>query len=95
MFSAETFPSMPSIKKRQEVIGVCIFPLITIYEIPQLASIDYLYTQYRTHTSDKKLFFQKPTDLDLHYFIIQYENFYQQPVSSNLIGWKLEGGVAY
>ena len=27
-------------------------------------------------------------------FAIQYLNLYQQPGSSNLIGWKLEGGVA-
>ena len=27
-------------------------------------------------------------------FIIKYENFYQKPESSNLIGWKLEVGVA-
>ena len=28
-------------------------------------------------------------------FVIQYENLYQQPGSSNLIGWKLEVGVAF
>ena len=27
-------------------------------------------------------------------FLIQYENLYQQPGSSNLIGWKLEVGKA-
>ena len=27
-------------------------------------------------------------------FVIKYENFYQNPRSSNLIGWKLEVGVA-
>ena len=27
-------------------------------------------------------------------FIIKYVNFYQKPGSSNLIGWKLEVGVA-
>ena len=27
-------------------------------------------------------------------FVIKYENFYQKPGSSNLIGWKLEVGVA-
>ena len=27
-------------------------------------------------------------------FVIQYENLYQQSGSSNLIGWKLEVGVA-
>ena len=27
-------------------------------------------------------------------FIIKYVNFYQKPRSSNLIGWKLEVGVA-
>ena len=27
-------------------------------------------------------------------FIIKYVNFYQKPESSNLIGWKLEVGVA-
>ena len=27
-------------------------------------------------------------------FVIQYVNLYQQPWSSNLIGWKLEVGVA-
>ena len=27
-------------------------------------------------------------------FVIQYVNFYQKPGSSNLIGWKLEVGVA-
>ena len=27
-------------------------------------------------------------------FVIQYVNLYQQPGSSNLIGWKLEVGVA-
>ena len=27
-------------------------------------------------------------------FVIKYVNFYQQPGSSNLIGWKLEVGVA-
>ena len=33
-------------------------------------------------------------DLDLHCFVIKYVNFYQKPRSSNLIGWKLEVGVA-
>ena len=28
-------------------------------------------------------------------FAIQYLNSYQQPESSNLIGWKLEVGVAF
>ena len=28
-------------------------------------------------------------------FVIKYVNFYQKPGSSNLIGWKLEVGVAY
>ena len=27
-------------------------------------------------------------------FVIKYVNFYQKPESSNLIGWKLEVGVA-
>ena len=27
-------------------------------------------------------------------FVIKYVNFYQKPWSSNLIGWKLEVGVA-
>ena len=27
-------------------------------------------------------------------FVIKYVNYYQQPGSSNLIGWKLEMGVA-
>ena len=27
-------------------------------------------------------------------FVIKYANFYQKPGSSNLIGWKLEVGVA-
>ena len=27
-------------------------------------------------------------------FVIKYVNFYQKPGSSNLIGWKLEVGVA-
>ena len=27
-------------------------------------------------------------------FVIKYVNFYQKPASSNLIGWKLEVGVA-
>ena len=27
-------------------------------------------------------------------FVIEYVNFYQKPWSSNLIGWKLEVGVA-
>ena len=27
-------------------------------------------------------------------FLIKYVNFYQKPGSSNLIGWKLEVGVA-
>ena len=27
-------------------------------------------------------------------FVIKYLNFYQKPKSSNLIGWKLEVGVA-
>ena len=27
-------------------------------------------------------------------FVIKYVNFYQNPGSSNLIGWKLEAGVA-
>ena len=27
-------------------------------------------------------------------FVIKYVNFYQKPGSSNLIGWKLEMGVA-
>ena len=27
-------------------------------------------------------------------FAIKYANLYQQPISSNLIGWKLEMGVA-
>ena len=27
-------------------------------------------------------------------FVIKYVNFYQKPDSSNLIGWKLEVGVA-
>ena len=39
---------------------------------------------------------KKPTDLDLHcaLFVIQFVNLYQQPGSSNLIGWKLAMGVA-
>ena len=28
------------------------------------------------------------------FFVIKYVNFYQKPGSSNLIGWKLEVGVA-
>ena len=28
-------------------------------------------------------------------FVIKYVNFYQKPRSSNLIGWKLEVGVAF
>ena len=28
-------------------------------------------------------------------FVIKYMNFYQKPGSSNLIGWKLEVGVAF
>ena len=28
-------------------------------------------------------------------FVIKYVNFYQKPGSSNLIGWKLEVGVAF
>ena len=36
---------------------------------------------------------EKPTDLDLQ-FVIKYVNFYQKPRSSNVIGWKLEMGVA-
>ena len=28
-----------------------------------------------------------------HLFVIQYMNWYQQPWSSNLIGWQLEVGV--
>ena len=35
---------------------------------------------------------KKPTDLN--YTVIQYVNLYQQPRSSNLIGWQLEVGVA-
>ena len=37
---------------------------------------------------------QKPTDPDLH-CLSKYVNLYQQPGSSNLIGWKLEVGLAY
>ena len=28
-------------------------------------------------------------------FVIKYVNFYQKPRSSNLIGWKLDVGMAY
>ena len=38
-------------------------------------------------------YFEKPTDLDLHSLPLSV-NFYQQSGSSNLIGWKLEVGVA-
>ena len=37
---------------------------------------------------------KKPTDLYLHCFVIRYVNFYQKLGSSNLIGWKLEVGLA-
>ena len=37
---------------------------------------------------------KKPTDLDLQLFSIKNVNLCQQSGSSNLIGWKLEMGVA-
>ena len=37
---------------------------------------------------------QKPTDLDLHCLSLKYVNFYQKTGSSNLIGLKLEVGLA-
>ena len=36
---------------------------------------------------------QKPTDLAA-LLVIKYVDFYQKPGSSNLIGWKLEVGLA-
>ena len=41
---------------------------------------------------------EEATDLDLHWIctvVIKYVNFYQKLGSSNLIGWKLEVGVAF
>ena len=35
-----------------------------------------------------------PDQLASALFVIKYVNFYQKPRSSNLIGWKLEVGVA-
>ena len=35
-----------------------------------------------------------PDQLASALFVIKYVNFYQKPESSNLIGWKLEVGVA-
>ena len=42
--------------------------------------------------SDKALFITNRSESAL--FVIKYVNFYQKPGSSNLIGWKLEVGVA-
>ena len=88
----EAQPSRDTWRRETETVGIKIYK---IYKGINPCPAEPGYTlPLQTVQIQISWLLKKPTDLGSALFAIKYVNIHRQPSSSNLIGWKLEMGVA-